>query len=178
MANEKTKQALMIIAHKDFRDEEFQEPKAILEKNGIKVTVASSGADFAKGVLGLRYKPDITLSEVKAGDYCMVVFVGGAGSKEYWMDETAHKIAREAVSSGKVLGAICIAPVILLNAGLLEGKMATVFHSEAKTLINGGANYTGKEVERDGLIITSSGPGAAKDFGFALVEALTGQSKP
>ena len=62
MTNERSKQALMIIAHKDFRDEEIQEPKAILEKNGLKVIVASSGIDQAEGILGLRYKPDLTIS--------------------------------------------------------------------------------------------------------------------
>lgn len=178
MANESKKKALMIIANKDFRDEEFLEPKTILENNGLKVVVASSSTNQAKGLLGSEYKPDITLSDVNTQDYSIIVFVGGPGSSEYWGNERAHNIATEAVSSGKVLGAICIAPVTLANAGLLKGKRATVFHTQANALISKGANYTGKDVEKDDLIITANGPGAAKKFALALCEALAGQSNP
>ena len=174
---EEGKRVLMIIAHRDFRDEEFQEPKDVLEKKDFQVDVASSSTDKAIGMFGLEYKPDLLLSEVKVEDYSIIAFVGGAGSREYWEDKKAHEIARQSVTSGKVLGAICIAPVILANAGILKGKRATVFQSVANKLTSKGAQYTGKAVERDGLIITASGPSAAKDFGLALIEALSGQSE-
>ncbi len=177
MAGRNGKKALMIIAHRDFRDEEFLEPKAVLEKNGLKVDVASSSTDKARGMMGSIYKPDLLLSEVKVEDYSIIVFIGGAGSREYWEDKKAHEIAIEAVKLEKILGAICIAPVTLANAGLLKGKNVTAFYSEANTLTSKGAKYTGKEVERDGLLITASGPAAARDFGLALIEALAGQSE-
>ena len=177
MNGEKGKRVLMIIAHRDFRDEEFQEPKEVLEKNGFQVEVASSSTTQAIGMFGLEYKPDLLLSEVKVEDYCIIAFIGGAGSREYWEDKKAHEITRQSVTSGKVLGAICIAPVILANAGILNGKRATVFQSVANQLTSKGAQYTGKAVERDGLIITASGPSAAKDFGSTLIEALSGQSE-
>ena len=174
MTEKKERRVLFIIAHKDFRDEEFREPKTVLEKAGFQVTVASSSTDTATGMLGMRHTPDLLLSKATVGEYEAVVFIGGAGAKEYWDDPQAHTIAREALSSGKVVGAICIAPVTLAHAGMLKGKKATVFPSMASALTAEGAQYTGRKVERDGLLITASGPEAAKEFGSALAEALSG----
>ncbi|MGA1844600.1 MAG: DJ-1/PfpI family protein [bacterium] len=174
MTEKKERKVLFVVAHKDFRDEEFLEPKAVLEKAGFQVTVASSGLDTATGMLGMRYTPDLLLSKATVGEYEGVVFIGGAGAKEYWDDQQAHTMVREAVSSGKVVGAICIAPVTLARAGVLKGKKVTVFSSVVSALTAEGAQYTGKKVERDGLLITASGPEAAKEFGSALAEALSG----
>jgi len=58
----------------------------------------------------------------------------------------------------EVLGAICIAPVTLAKAGVLEGKRATVWKSEGETLKEHGADYTGASMEADGKIITADGP--------------------
>ncbi|MHC4062693.1 MAG: DJ-1/PfpI family protein, partial [Planctomycetota bacterium] len=76
---------------------------------------------------------------------------------------------------GKVLAAICIAPVVLANAGLLNGVRATSFLSERETLQVAGAEFTGAPVERDGLIITASDPSAANLFGRAIADALGGR---
>jgi protease I len=62
--------------------------------------------------------------------------------------------------------------VTLANAGVLSGRRATVFSSEAGKLKAKGAEYTGAKVERDGKIITGSGPEAAEEFGRAIVKAL------
>lgn len=162
----------MIVAARNFRDEEFQRPKEILESQGAKVTIASSTLDLATGMLGARVKPDVLVKDIKVEDYDAIVFVGGVGAAEYWEDPVAHRIAREAVEKGKILCAICIAPVTLANAGVLSGKKVTVFGAEAEKLKAKGAKYTGAKVEQDGNIITASGPEAAKEFGEAIVRAL------
>lgn len=77
------------------------------------------------------------------------------------------------VEQDKVLGAICIAPVILANAKVLEGKNATVFPDGADVLKQNGANYIDVNVIVDGKIITGNGPEAAEDFGRALVKLLS-----
>jgi len=164
--------AVMIIAKKNFRDEELLQPKEILEKEGIKVTIASSSLAKSRGMLGTVVKPDITLDQVKVNDYDIVIFVGGTGASEYFYDPKAHKIAQEAANKGKVLGAICIAPVILANAGILKGRNATVWSSEHSSLEAQGAHYTGKPVEVDGMIVSADGPKAAKEFGSAIVRCL------
>ncbi|MBC7189667.1 DJ-1/PfpI family protein [Candidatus Aerophobetes bacterium] len=172
------KKVVMIIAWRNFRDEELQIPKKILEENKIEVEVASSSTEPAVGMLGAIVKPDLLVNEVEVADYDAVIFVGGQGASFYWNEPVAHRIAREAVRQGKVLGAICIAPVTLANAGVLEGKKATVWPTESKKLIKKGALYTGKNVETDGNIITASGPQAAEEFGRKIVEVLFALSNP
>jgi protease I len=166
------KSIVMIIAHRDFRDEEYKEPRQIFEARGAKVTVASSSLEVARGALGAQVKPDLLLKDVAVGDYDAIVFVGGPGAQEYWNDPVAHAVAQEAVAQGKVLAAICIAPTTLAKAGVLKGKKATVFSSEAGALKACGANYTGASVERDGLIITADGPQAATKFAEEIAKAL------
>lgn len=167
------KKILMIIAPDGFRDEELLVPKEIFEKNGFEVVIASSSLNTAKGMLGAKVKPDILLNDVMVDDYVAVVFVGGIGASCYWDDATAHKIANDAYNKGKVVSAICIAPVTLANAGLLVGKKATVWESEVSQIKRKGAQYTGKPVEKDGKIITASGPFAAEEFANTILKALS-----
>lgn len=169
---QKAKSAVMIIAHENYQDRELIDPKTVLEEAGVKVKIASSDLSPAAGVLGGSVSPDLLVSEVRAGDYDAVIFVGGPGATQYWDDPAAHRLAQETVRAGKILGAICIAPVTLSNAGVLAGKKATVWSSEAANMSSFGAEYTGKPVEQDGNIITASGPSAAKDFGRAILRAL------
>ncbi len=116
------KNVLMVIASNNFRDEEYAEPRKALEDAGAHVTVACSSLNTAKGKLGLEVKPDILITNVEESDYDGIVFVGGGGSKEYFDSPIAHKLAQNFYSKGKLASAICIAPAILANAGLLKGK--------------------------------------------------------
>jgi|GEM_PF-267135 len=166
------KKILMVIAHKNFQDREFSVPKELLEKKGYLITIASSSLSEAQGMLGTKVKPDLLLKEAKATDYDAIVFIGGSGTTQYFNDPQALALAIEAEKHHKVIGAICIAPVILAKAGVLQGKKATVWSGEKQTLQKSGAVCTGKAVEVDGKIITASGPAAAEEFGKALVKIL------
>ncbi len=116
------KKAVMIIAPEKFRDEELLEPKEVLEKNGIAVTVASLSLNMAVGTLGAQVKPDMLMQDINISDFAAVIFVGGAGSSCYWQDPVAHKLVKDTYSHGKVIAAICIAPITLANAGILSGN--------------------------------------------------------
>lgn len=166
------KTAVLIIAEKIFRDEEYQLPKEILEKAGIKVITASTTTKDAVGKLGLKVRPDILINQTEVDKIDALIFIGGGGAEQYFHDPVAHQLAREAVEKNKILGAICIAPVILANAGLLKGKKATVFPSGSESLKKGGAAYTGRDVEIDGRLITGCGPEAAERFGEELLKML------
>lgn len=162
----------LVIAEKTFRDEEYQIPKKILERNGHKVLTVSTSLNEAVGKLGMKVKPDILVEQINSREIDALIFVGGGGSSQYFEDLTAHRLAKQVYEQGKIVGAICIAPVILAKAGLLKGKRATVFPDGVNELANNGAVYTGALVEVDGKIITGSGPEAAEAFGSQLVSML------
>ena len=166
------KSAVMIAAQENFRDEELLQPKEILERNGIQVQIASTTLKEIKGKLGAIVKPDILLSELDYRKFDALIFVGGNGASQYWDDPLAHELARKALGSNKLVAAICIAPVTLARAGLLKGKRATVWQSEAGQLKAMGADYTGQPVEKDGNIITAAGPFASREFGEEISRAL------
>ncbi len=172
MQSVKGKKAVMIIARSNFRDEELLKPKEVLEKNGVIVTVASSSLKEATGMMGDKVKPDILFTNINVSEYDAVIFVGGSGASEYWDNPTAHKIANDANNAKKIIGAICIAPVTLAKAGLLTNKKATTYSSTVSDIKSAGAKYSGADVERDGNIITASGPPVAQKFGETIVNAL------
>lgn len=164
--------ALLVIAPKVFRDEEYAEPKRLLEAAEVDVTTASVASGTCSGRFGLEAIADVALRDVDVASFDAVVFVGGAGARVYFDDETAHRVARDALDSGEVLGAICIAPSILGRADLLEGVRVTSFASEEADLIAHGATWTGRPVEVDGRIVTANGPESATMFGEELVRML------
>lgn len=167
-----SKTVALIIAEKTFRDEEYQIPKNILETEGFKVLTVSTTRGKAVGRFGLEVKPDLLLDELRNCEPDALIFVGGGGSSQYFNDLTAHELARSVYTKGKIVGAICIAPVILAKAGLLKGKKATVFPDGQDELRLGGADYTGNQVEADGLLLTGAGPEAAENFALCLVKLL------
>lgn len=170
------KKALMIIAPRDFRDEEYQEPKAILESEGVKVVVASTVAETARGMFGMQVTPDTTIDEVNPAEFDAVVVVGGSGSQTYlWNNSKVHQIIQALHQKEGLVAAICISPVVLAKAGLLKGKNATVFRTATtiNELQKGGAVVLQAPVVVDGKIITGRGPEAAKEFGRKIAENLT-----
>jgi protease I len=166
------KRILMIIAFDGFRDEEYLEPKKVLEQAGFKIVTASTQLGLAQGKLGAKTKADIILADVKPADYDAIVFIGGPGSHKLIDDPLAHKIAQEAAKLGKVLGGICAAAAILAEAGLLKNLKATSFSGVSDRLIKNGAHYTAGGLEVAGKIITADGPAHATAFGQAIVNAL------
>ena len=167
------KKAVFIIAAKDFQEQEFSRPFAILTQAGVEVMVASTAMPFAVGSEGARARVDMLLKDVNAGDFDAVVFIGGMGAFTYIEDPLAHHIARDAAEKKKILAGICIAPMILARAGVLQGRRATVHPSAAEDFRKvRGVKYTAKAVERDGKIITADGPDSAQGFGQEIVGAL------
>lgn len=171
----KRKKAVLIIASNNFRDEELFETKRVLDQAGIDTVIASTRTAVLKGMLGGRARAEILVGNIVVDDYDAVIFVGGLGAKQYFQSPVALNIAQEAVDKKKVLAAICVAPTVLANAGVLTGVRATSFLSERAKLLKAGAQYTGAPVERDGLIITGSGPDASIQFGRAIAETLAGR---
>ncbi len=164
------KRVLIIIAPKDFRDEEYYGPKEVLEKQGVEVTTCSL-EQITKSVFGKTQEVDILLDEATS-DYDAIILVGGQGATVYFNDKDVHSLIKEFFSKDKIVAAICVAPSTLANAGILKRRNATCFPSVKDKLIEGGAHYTGEEVTIDRKIITANGPKAAKQFGEEIAKRL------
>ncbi len=166
------KNAVLIIPSKNFQDKELFVTQTHLQNNGVNVTIASSSMKEARGMLGKTVSPDRLYSDLDTANYDAVIFIGGSGASQYFDDPVAHEIAIEAVSKEKIVGAICIAPLILAKAGILESKRATIWSGMAEELSSYCNIYTAKRVEVDGKVITANGPQSVKVFAEAIIKKL------
>jgi protease I len=168
---------LFFIAPKDFRDEEYFIPQEIFKKEGFQTFTVSTIKETAIGKHGGEVDVDFLFTEIDVNDYNAVVFVGGEGSVKYLDNEEVYNIIRK-ITKKTVLAAICISPVILANAGVLEGKKVTVWSSpllksQIALLKEKGAIYVNENVVCDGNIITANGPESADKFALKIVDNLT-----
>jgi len=172
------KKVAIIMAFKDFRDAEYFVPKEILEKTGAVITTVSTQKGKAIGADGGDVEIDLTLEELKPADFDGIIFIGGPGALKELDNEKSYNLIKETVSNNKVLGSICISPVILAKAGVLKGKKATVWsspldRSSVRIFKENGVIYVSEEVVVDGKIVTGNGPDASEEFGTKLVGVLT-----
>jgi SagB-type dehydrogenase family enzyme len=169
------KKAALIIASQNYHDAELFDTKRVLDAAQVQTFIAGPRRGVIRGTLGGVAEATVLANRLAVSDYDAIIFIGGPGAGEYFANPAALNIARETVRSGKVLGAIGIAPTILANANVLAGIRATSLLSEQQRLVQAGAIYTGFPVERERLIITATGPEAAMLFGRAITEALAGR---
>jgi len=154
---------------------ELVAPVDVLRRAGADVVLAAVGGDpVATGRNGLVLQADVLLAGLQTGDFDLLLIPGGAAVSFLRKDGRAAELARQFVDSGKPVAAICAGPLVLEDAGLLEGKRFTSHFSAVNELP--GAQ-TGERVVEDGLIITSRGAGTALEFGLALVDRLFGEAK-
>ena len=163
---------LMAVAPERFRDEELFVTREELKRGGHTTAIASTRRGKCQGSRGGTVTATVALSQAQARDYDAIVFVGGGGSQVLFADEDALRLAREADEQGRVVAAICLAPVILANAGVLRGKKATVAGTQAKAIEAKGAQYTGPGVTVDGNVVTGNAPKASRLFGQTIDELL------
>ncbi len=169
--------AAIFSASKDFEDEEYFTPLHILSSCGVKTVVFSDKKGPIIGIEGGEGDAEREFKDFNPNEFSAVVFVGGPGCLEKMDNEEVYEIAKKALKNNCLLAAICIAPVILANAGLLDGIRATVWSSPTdkkaiKLLKNKGAFYEESSVVKDGMIITANGPNAAEDFSRAILSAI------
>ncbi len=172
------KKVAIVIAFRDFRDPEYFIPEQVLKGVGAEIITVSTSFGPAIGADGGEAEVNLLLENLNPKDFDAIVFIGGPGCLKYLDNEKSYKVIEETISENKVLGAICISPVILAKAGVLEGKKATVWSSTLdkspiRTLEEKGATYQDEGVVIDGKIVTANGPVAAKEFGEAIIGVLT-----
>ncbi len=148
----------------------------LLRRAEIDVTTAGLEEGVITASRGVRLLPDTTLDDALVRDYDMVILPGGLPGVDHLdQDPRLQFLLKNMNSEGKLIAAICAAPKVLANAGLLENKSATSYPGVLDQIDLPGTNYTGDAVTKDGNIITSRGPGTAMDFALVLIEELVGK---
>ncbi len=169
---ERPKKAVLITPSQNFQDEELFETARMLKESGVQTVIASTQVGTLTGMLGGMAQAGIKIDQINIDEFGALVFIGGSGAETLFDSPVAWQLARAAVGKEKVLGAICLAPVILARAGVLKDIPATCYPTYAEQLKQAGATYTGNLVERQGNIITAKGPAAAAMFGRTVAQAL------
>jgi protease I len=160
-----------------FNEEEFFITKSLLEKNNYKSFTASDTWDMCEGSNGKKYKPDLRLENINTNNFAGFVLIGGFGAKDYQNNSRLHKILNDFNKSGKIIAAICVAPLILVGAGLLNGKSATCFPDIKLDFIKPDIDYKDLPVVVAKNIITANGPKASFEFAESILFLLNKQTR-
>lgn len=141
----------------------------LVRRAGIEIEMISvSGNDTVTGSHKIAFRTDVKKADADYTSYDGIVLPGGMpGTTHLMEDETVNRVIREFASEGKLVAAICAAPSVLGNAGLLAGKTATCYPGVEGKLT--GADFVTDPVAKDGNIITSRGLGTAIDFAAEIV---------
>ena len=160
-----------------FEEVEALFPLDILRRGGVDVkTVSVTGEQTVMGAHGVPVGADMLFEDLKPEDVEMIVLPGGLPGATN-LDEHAglDQLIMDFAAAKKPLAAICASPFVYGKRGLLRGKKATCYPGFDRFLE--GAEYTGNKVEVVDNFITGKGPGAAWEFGFAILEKYAGKAK-
>jgi 4-methyl-5(b-hydroxyethyl)-thiazole monophosphate biosynthesis len=121
-----------------------------------------------------------TIDSVNLEEFDALAIPGGMEWAGFFKSMYSDKFKRTISyfhAARKPIAAVCVASLALAKAGIIEGKRATIYHSESgkhsATLESYGVIFDDSPIAIDGMIITSSGPGTAVEVAIALVAKLT-----
>ncbi len=159
--------------------EGFEEIEAVsivdvLRRAGLEVVTASLESNPVKGSHGIPVVADKIIGGLRSVDFNCIILPGGMpGAENLKKSDAVLSYIKHIFSKGGYVGAICAAPIVLAQAGILYGKRVTSFPGYEPELE--GAKSTGAPVEVDGAIITGRGPGCAVQFALEIVRILSGE---
>lgn len=167
---------VLVILPEGFEELEAVAPIDLLRRAGAEVTLAALGDGIhVTGRNGLTLHADTTLNAVGEQLFDMLMLPGGPGVKLLRPDPRVRAAVLRHDAAGRWLAAICAAPTVFHDAGLLAGRRYTAHFSVAGEL---PAILSGERVVADERVLTSRGTGTAIDFGLLLVEKLFSVEKP
>ena len=147
----------------------------ILRRAGVTVTVAGAQSGPITASRQTKHVPDCTLDDIRAEDFDMLVLPGGLpGTTHLRQDPRIRQIIQTMLLRHCFVAAICAAPTVLADAGVLTERVATSNPSVRAELAGKVGRISDERVVVDGLIITSQSAGTAMEFAFKLVEILCG----
>lgn len=147
----------------------------LLRRANIKVTVAGLNERLIVASRGVCLQADTTLDAVIDDDFDLIVLAGGLeGTNNLDADPRIHQLLQQQQQKNSYIAAICAAPTVLANAGVLKQKSATAYPNFLDKMDLPEVNYIADQaVVIDDKVITSRGPGTAMDFALTLIEILT-----
>ena len=158
----------------------FEEVEALtavdlLRRARIYVDTVSITDDYkVHGAHGINVQTEDLFDEVDFNEFDMIVLPGGMpGTTNLMQHSGVRKVVTAFAQAGKPVAAICAAPMILEDLGLLQGKKATCYPACEENLKS--AVLTGAPVTVDGNLITSRGVGTAISFALELISVLMGE---
>ena len=150
----------------------------LLRRAKIEVITAGLDGQPVTASRGVKLVPDTDLDSALKNDYDMVILPGGMpGADHLDNDPRIKALLKKMVNDEKYTAAICAAPKVLANAGILVGKQATSYPGFLDKMDLANTDIKNDPVVIDGNVITSRGPGTAMDFALALIETLAGKDK-
>jgi protease I len=172
-----TGKRIAILATNGFEQSELEVPRDRLKENGATVDIISPEAGEIRGWekkdWGRPVKVDKTLDQVRADDYDAIVLPGGQMNPDSLrINDKAMKFIRAFYDQEKVVAAVCHAPWLLIETGIIKGRKATSYKSMKTDVINAGAKWEDSSVVTDQGIITSRNPGDLEDFSAKIVEEV------
>lgn len=156
-----------------FEDIEALIPLDIMRRAGVDFkTVSITGDLYVESAHGVSIKADMLIEDADLNDADLIMLPGGLpGATNLNAHNGVKKAIIEQNARGKMIGAICAAPMVLGGIGLLQGRRATCYPGFEKYLE--GAEYTHELCTVDGNITTGEGPAAALPYAYTLLAALT-----
>ncbi|MBT8117341.1 MAG: DJ-1/PfpI family protein [Gammaproteobacteria bacterium] len=150
----------------------------LLRRAGIEVVTAGLDAKPVCAARGTVLMPDTTLDAALETGYDMIVLPGGLPGADHLRDDPRIiDLVRRMHEADRYTAAICAAPRVLAEAGLLDNRRATSYPGSIDVGAIPGIDYVEDAVVTDGKVVTSRGPGTAMDFALELVGLLAGQAK-
>jgi len=167
--------SVLAILADGFEEIETMAPLDLLRRASVSVVTASLGHDIhVKGRSNVIIHADSCLDEVLDRDFDCLLLPGGPGVKLMRSDARIAALAAHYAQQERWVAAICAAPAVLHDAGLLRNRRYTAHPSVAGELTE---ILSAERVVIDGRIITSRGAGTSLDFGLALVRLLVSPGK-
>ncbi len=167
--------SVLVILAEGFEEIEAVTPVDLLRRAGAAVTLAGLGDGIhVTGRSGLTVHADVPLAAAAGGPFDCVLLPGGPGVAGLRADPRVLSRVRAQAEAAGWIAAICAAPTVLKDAGVLQGRRYTAHPSVAAELPDA---LLGERVVVDGRLITSRGAGTALDFGLVLVEKLFSKEK-
>ncbi len=170
---------IAFLLNNHFEKAEYAEVNRLLTDKGYRTVLITTNTD--KQVQSMQkdvdkaeiFTADLFLSEANAADYDAVVLPGGTVNADTLrVDGQAQAFVKSFNDNDKLIAAICHAPWVLINSGIVKDKTLTAYHTLQQDIENAGGQFVDKQMQQDGNIITSRSPKDITAFVDAIDAAL------